>query len=136
MIEDVRMAAAKIETAAFELFEESLGEEYRRVLKEKLGASENVERAVAGFETERTLDEGIYEWTLHLFLLDRAREFGVLGGPETIQAVELRGLGAVGQGRARFRDAHPPCRHCGIPLFERLAPRCQLCGGDLKQKVA
>lgn len=136
MIEDVRAGAANIETAAFELLDEGLAEHYRRSLARRLGPSANLEQAIAGFSTERSLPEGFYDWTAHLFRLERARELGAAAGPEAIQAVELRGLEALAQARARFRDLHPPCAHCGILLFDRLVQTCQICGGDLRKKVA
>jgi len=135
MITDARTAMEEIETAAFELLEESLAGEYRRRLRKRLGEGESAERAVAEYVTERTQAEGVYEWAGHLFLLERLRNQGALNGAET-QAVELRGLGAIERARARFREAHPPCGHCDTPLFERQAASCAICGGDLKAKVA
>ncbi|MBZ5703237.1 MAG: hypothetical protein LAN84_15500 [Acidobacteriia bacterium] len=136
MIEDVRTGMRNIETAAFELLEEGLAAHYRSSLARRLGPSVNLDKAIAGFSTERSLPEEFYGWTAHLFGLDRARELGAIPGPEAIQAVELRGLEALAQARARFRDRHPPCAHCGTLLFDRLVQTCEICGGDLKKKVA
>lgn len=133
MIIDVRCDLETIETAAFELLEEDLAREYRQRILTKLGGGESAERAVASYESERTLAPGFYGWTVHLFGMDHIRDLGAMSN---VSAREADGLAAVGRARSRFRELHPSCPHCAFPLFDRLVSACQLCGGKLERRAA
>jgi hypothetical protein len=133
VIIDVRRDTGSIETAAFELLSADLAAEYRRQILAKLAGSANAERAVESYETERTLAPGFYGWTIHLFGMEQIRDLGAM---RNVSAREAEGLVAIARARSRFRDVHPPCPHCGIPLFDRLVTVCQMCGGKLERRAA
>jgi hypothetical protein len=121
---------AAVEQAAFELMEIELARECKDALRRRLGAG-CTDEALAGYDVQRTVPDGFYIWTGHLFMLAAALTAGISLRATDIKASEMAGLGALRRARSRFSAAHPDCSRCGMPLMDRHGA-CAICGSEQK----
>src|SRR5690242_15946181 len=131
---DVRSDFEGLKIAAGELFTEFLAGTYRNAIGKKLENSASLEAVLADYQTERSLADGYYRRAEHLIDLSGKLQLGAAIGLREISWDEMDGLIAVNSASARFREAHPPCPNCGIPLWSRHAQICAICNGEIERR--
>jgi hypothetical protein len=120
-----------VKHAAGELLLEGLAEHYLQTVVRRLGQA-YLDQLLAEYETRRSLAAGYYDWAAHLSHIADQIRLGL--PPKGLAWSETEGLIALEAARAAFKLEHPPCSHCGTPLFSRHARICQICNRSLEEQ--
>jgi ribosomal protein S27AE len=123
---------AGIRVAAREMLEAALLSMMRKKAERLIRGAANEQELLAEYDGQFTLAEGYYTWVNYLFSLRRGLDDGTVL-PQWLEADDVRGLYVVGEAREAFREAHPPCVHCGAAL-RAAGDNCWRCGKAQRQE--
>jgi hypothetical protein len=123
---DVTIDYPRVQLAIGELLREAISNEDAERLERKLAGAKNADRVRAQAAPTRTLPEGYYDWSMHLFGLEEEMSLGLQLSAAELQARELNGLKVLRRARAQFNAEYPGCPKCGR-RNKQFTPVCRAC---------